>query len=202
MLLSHKLFQGMKIGVDNQGKAEAVRQGMVAAMNTYALVGYWDADLATPLNEIPNFITTMEGNPNLVCVLGSRVKLLGRNVQRRFYRHYLGRVFATFASMVLVLTVYDTQCGAKLFRSGDILRLAFADRFISRWIFDVEILARLKHLLLRTSQDLEQALYEMPLQKWVDVQGSNLKAFDFLQAATELLRIARQYTYVFYQASR
>lgn len=90
----------------NRGKAEAVRQGMNQAFDegaTYA--GYWDADLATPLDEIPRFIETLDAHPVLEALFGSRVRLLGRVIDRRAARHYLGRVGATAISLTLGSTL-------------------------------------------------------------------------------------------------
>jgi len=104
----------------NSGKAEAVRQGILMALhNTDSdYVGYWDADLATPLSQLPLFFsseTSGSKDPGDL-IMGSRIQRLPAKIQRSSFRHYLGRVFATAASLLLDLPVYDTQCGAKLFR--------------------------------------------------------------------------------------
>jgi dolichyl-phosphate beta-glucosyltransferase len=136
----------------------------------------------------------MLDRPELHAVLGSRVALLGRSIRRTHRRHYLGRVFATAASIVLDLVVYDTQCGAKLFRNSPAVREAFAAPFQSRWVFDVELLARLKRLHERGGlPDLKRSVAEHPLQAWCDVAGSKLSARDVLGAGFELARIYNRY---------
>lgn len=177
----------------NAGKGEAVRRGLLAALESETpYVGFWDADLATPLDALPGFVDRMDRSPEVEAVIGARVKLLGRSIERRAARHYFGRVFATFASLSLQIPVYDTQCGAKLFRSGPSLRQALATPFSSRWVFDVELLARLG---LRGGRydgsRLLTAVVEHPLQEWRDVGESKLKGTDFVRAAFDLWRIYR-----------
>lgn len=179
----------------NAGKAEAVRQGMLAAFRRRpAYAGYWDADLATPLEAVWKMKTVLDRRASVELVLGSRVKLLGRRIGRRPLRHWLGRCFATAASWVLGIGVYDTQCGAKLFRASRETQAAFQEPFLSRWIFDVELLARLlqDHRLVTLSA-VGDALYELPLDQWHDVAGSKLKARHMIKAAYELVAIYRAY---------
>jgi glycosyltransferase involved in cell wall biosynthesis len=179
----------------NQGKAEAVRSGMLKALETGATyAGYWDADLATPLAEIPRFVDVLERHRERDICFGARVRLLGRSIERRALRHYLGRAFATVASLVLDLPIYDTQCGAKLFRVLHETRALFAERFCVNWTFDVEVIARVQSLRLesRLANDLTP-IYELPLDEWRDVAGSKVKPSDFLRGLLEIVRIYRKY---------
>ncbi len=179
----------------NRGKAEAVRLGVESAVQRFKpnLVGYWDADMATPLSAVDEFLKVFARYPNVLMVFGARVKLLGRHVERRALRHYLGRVFATAASSVLRLAIYDTQCGAKIFRVDAALEQVFREPFLSKWVFDVEILARYLKIFNYETKPLEQAIYEFPLEQWVDVAGSKVRAGDFVSAFRDLLRIRRKY---------
>jgi len=174
----------------NRGKAEAVRQGILRALaDSPAMVGFWDADLATPLDAIPEFCDVLEQNPGLQVVLGSRVRLLGRTIERRPERHAAGRIFATAASLVLGLPVYDTQCGAKLLRVGPEVRALFQRPFQTNWVFDVELLARFLRRRAPGGEPVESVLYELPLKQWRDVAGSKVRPRDFFKAFFELARI-------------
>ena len=127
-------------------------------------------------------------------VSGSRVRLLGRHVERDPFRHYAGRLFATVVSLMLNAPVYDTQCGAKLFRSCSTVENLFHEEFITKWIFDVEILARLRQAIGPEAWSQPGDLvYECPLQTWHDVSGSKVRPQDFLQAPLDLIAIYRNY---------
>lgn len=179
----------------NGGKAEAVRQGVLLAVRSGAeQVGYWDADLATPLAEIESFSRVLDRRPEIEVVLGTRIPLLGHRIERRPARHYLGRLFARTASWALGLRVFDTQCGAKLLRVLPHTAALFAAPFRSRWIFDVELLARMKWARrLERLSPLAEAVYEHPLDAWRDVAGSRLRKGDFIRATAELADIYGTY---------
>ena len=176
----------------NSGKAEAVRAGVADVLaRREGDVGFWDADLATPLSELPRFLEILDTRPEIAMVIGARVRLLGREISRRPGRHYFGRAGATLISSSLGLAVYDTQCGAKLFRSSEMMRDIFSKPFLSRWIFDVEIIAR---LIQRMGRDAAaRSIYELPLVVWHDVQGSKLKSRDYIRGLRDLWRIHRAY---------
>ena len=179
----------------NAGKAEAVRNGLLAACSMGArYVGFWDADLATPLEDIPIFARLLDERPDIEMVFGSRVNLLGRNVHRNLVRHYIGRAFATAAALTLGVGVYDTQCGAKLFRVSDGFVSRLKEPFIGGWIFDVEMIARESQA--RRNGDLppvQSIIYEYPLMVWRDVAGSKLRMRDWFFVGGTLIRIYWRY---------
>ena len=168
----------------NRGKAEAVRHGLLEGLDAGSdFVAYLDADFATPGDEMVRLLALLQEGRAQVA-LGSRVALLGAHIERKASRHYLGRFFATFASLVLRLPVYDTQCGAKAFRACAALSRALEEPFHARWAFDVELIGRLLANGL-SSRDF----VEVPLRRWMDVGGSRLRPVHFPILGWELLRI-------------
>jgi len=175
----------------NGGKAEAVRRGMLYAAENYDcdFIGFWDADLATPLEEIVHFVR-MILRYDFDAITGLRLMRLGAKVKRKNSRHFLGRIFATTASTVLKLPVYDTQCGAKLYKK-QIVEPLFKEHFTTKWLFDVEILAR--YVKLFGHESAIKKIYEYPVYQWEDIGGSQLKAKDFFKAPIELWKIKKRY---------
>lgn len=172
----------------NAGKANAIFEAYQNSGLDYSVfdwIGYWDADLATPLDEIPRmmkFLDFYQGK-DVAAIFGSRISRLGSQIKRQMHRHYLGRIFVTIVSNVLGVKCYDSQCGAKLFTPAA-AEIAFKESFISRWIFDVEILLRLK----------EERIIEFPLFHWEDIPGSKVKVFrEIFRVGNDLLKIRQKY---------
>jgi glycosyltransferase involved in cell wall biosynthesis len=173
----------------NSGKAEAVRQGVLSAFESCSeLVGFWDADLATPLYNILEFARILE-RPKLQLAMGSRVRLLGRQVQRDGFRHYMGRGFATLAALALRMPIYDTQCGAKLFKANADIQAVFATPFELGWSFDVELIARLARAARKRGISPQEQLVEIPLEEWFDAPGSKLRPSHAPRIAWEMCRL-------------
>ncbi len=172
----------------NRGKAEALRQGLQRAIDRRAtMVGYLDADLATSGREFLRLLHTLRDRPELVAVFGSRIARLGSRIERSSFRHYTGRVFATFASWALDVAVYDTQCGAKVFRVNPTLVDALRTPFRSPWSFDVLLCQR----ILDGSADQPgipiDSFYEVPLERWIDRGDSKVTVVGSLLALRDVV---------------
>ena len=174
---------------NNRGKAEAVRTGVMHLCNmTHAdLVGFWDADLATPLDEIPGFVRRFEEDPSIAAVLGSRWQRLGARVRRNVGRGLASAFVAKAIRRALDVPVWDTQCGAKIF-TLDLAAEIFAQPFHTRWLFDVELLARMGRRRLQTQ------VCEYPVSKWHDVPGSKIGLWTSISMIRELVTVLRMNT--------
>lgn len=179
----------------NCGKGEAVRRGLIwAAARGYSYVGYWDADLATPLETIAGFQNVLRKYSQIDVVWGTRLCLLGHSIERDFVRRQIGRIFSTASAASVGVGIRDALCGAKMFRNGKLLNSVLARPYSSRWIFDVEILARLKVFSgYNESKPLHEIMYEYPLDQWFEMAGSKLRSVDFVRAASELSSLFWRY---------
>ncbi|AZI66856.1 glycosyltransferase [Kaistella daneshvariae] len=173
----------------NAGKAAAVRAGMLACHDaSFEKVGYLDADLATSLEEWRAIANNVSGD--IVFAFGSRISKIDNYISRKKYRHYSGRVIATFISEALGIAVYDTQCGCKVFSAG-LVKPLFEDAFISKWLFDVEIFFRLKNR--HGGPEMSKICREIPLKRWHDVDESKVKFTYFFKLWIDLFLIAKKY---------
>lgn len=174
----------------NQGKAEAVRTGILKSNETFSpkYIAFFDADLATPLEEV--YFLKNQFTEKKQLVFGSRWSRLGGTIQRSQQRHYLGRIIATAISMALGLPTYDTQCGAKLFKS-EICTQLFNQPFTSKWLFDVEIFARMINLFGR--EETQNYALEVALNNWHEVAGSKVTYLDGIKSFYFIWKIKRRY---------
>ena len=100
----------------------------------------------------------------------------------------MGRVFATIVSILFRLNAYDTQCGAKIF-TVPVAREIFAQTFHSPWLFDVELLLRIR----QRHPDYNVIVKEIPLDVWEEKGGSKIRFSHLLKMPFELCAIYRKY---------
>lgn len=190
LLTNLKRIAGLNITVlslsKNAGKAEAVRQGLIyASTRGFTFLGYWDADLATPLDAIEDFVKVGRKLDTVDVVFGSRRSLLGHRIQRSVARRAVSRTCALLARQAVRLPIGDTQCGAKLLRNTQAVKDALAHPFTAGWLFDVELFARISSNVAEPNH----AFYELPLLEWEEVAGSKVSGFTIVKSGFRMLRL-------------
>ncbi len=180
----------------NVGKAEAVRKGMLEAIieiPTISWVGYIDSDGAFSLKDVSRILnlSTMRGFNSFNAILGSRVKLGGRNINRTIVRHILGRILASLIGVFWKGNPYDMQSGFKLFSNTDQFEQSIEKPFHSKWFIDLEIFIRISN-----GNFQEIKYWEEPLMFWQEVGNSKLNSFQILRAIQDFLVLA-----IFYRRS-
>ncbi len=121
----------------NRGKGRAVAEGV--RVTTGDLVLITDADLSTPIHELPGLRRALTDGADVG--FGSRAARGAREIDQPLHRRVMGRLFNLLVRAALLPGICDTQCGFKLF-SGPVARELFADLRIDGFAFDVEVLWR------------------------------------------------------------
>ncbi|MEO9570016.1 MAG: response regulator [Polaribacter sp.] len=176
----------------NGGKAEAVRQGMLymAKQEDLDYIGFLDADLSTDLADFNDLVTTIEENDKYKIVSGSRISRMGANITKESARKIISMTINYIIRKILKMDFKDTQCGAKIFHK-DVIEVSFKDKFVTQWIFDVEIFRRITlHYGLDKAKEM---LCEQPLKRWIHADGSKLSMKDSVKIVGQLAQIAWHY---------
>ncbi|HHH14280.1 MAG TPA: glycosyltransferase family 2 protein [candidate division WWE3 bacterium] len=104
----------------HKGKANAVLEGFKKARGEYVL--FSDADLATPINELKKLLHyAVDENYDVVIASREGVGALRKN--EPWIRHFMGRVFNLIVQFMLIPGLDDTQCGFKLFKREEALKI-------------------------------------------------------------------------------
>jgi dolichyl-phosphate beta-glucosyltransferase len=153
--------------VPNRGKGYAIRTGVLASRG--AAVVFLDADMSTPIAEIPEALRRLE---QADIVIGSRdLPSSDIRAQPPLYRRLASELFKWVRCLMVGLwSISDTQCGFKAYR-GSVARQLFALARVDRFMFDVEILYLAERAGLR--------IVEMPVL-WTDAAGSKVRFWEGL----------------------
>ena len=174
----------------NQGKAEAVRTGMLYCNNKYKYkyIAYLDADLSTSLDECASLINYMKKNVEFC--FSSRIMKDESIIKAKRHRMLVGAILRFIISRVMNLKYYDTQCGCKLF-SKNLSMQVFEKEFLSMWLFDIEIFYRIKEIFGK--EIVIKKICEVPVKSWIDNGQSKVKFSYFIYLWIDLHNIYKTY---------
>jgi len=175
----------------NGGKAEAVRQGALHLAKDPQLdfIGYLDADLSTDFRDFDDLVKTLQ-NSDFKIVSGSRMSRMGANIAKESARKIISVSINLIIRSILGMPFNDTQCGAKIM-DKEIVEHMFPKKFITKWLFDVEIFMRMrKHY---GKKNVQKLICEQPLKRWVHADGSKLSMKDSVKIVGQLAKIAMHY---------
>lgn len=175
----------------NGGKAEAVRQGILhlAQDSQFDYLGYLDADLSTDFRDFDDLVNTLEKS-DFNIVSGSRISRMGANITKESARKIISKTINLIIQTILGMPFKDTQCGAKIMKR-EMVTPIFDKKFITRWLFDVEIFMRMKKFYGK--EKVQGLICEQPLKRWIHADGSKLSMKDSIKIVGQLGKIALHY---------
>ncbi|WP_405409803.1 response regulator [Maribacter sp. Asnod1-A12] len=175
----------------NGGKAEAVRQGILHLVKDEQLdyIGFLDADLSTDFRDFDDLVKTIESS-DFKIVSGSRISRMGANITKESARKIISLTINLIIQTILGMPFKDTQCGAKVM-DREIASQMFKKKFVTKWLFDVELFMRMKKYFGKT--EVKNMICEQPLKRWIHADGSKLSMKDSVKIVGQLAQIAVHY---------
>jgi CheY-like chemotaxis protein len=175
----------------NGGKAEAVRLGMLhlAEKKQYNFIGFLDADLSTNFDDFKVLVAEISTS-NFQIVSGSRMTRMGADIAKESAREIISKTINFIIRKTLGMNFKDTQCGAKIM-TREIVEKTFQKKFLTKWLFDVEIFMRMKKVYGATVA--QSLICEKPLNRWVHMDGSKLSFKDSFKIVGQIGQIAIHY---------
>jgi dolichyl-phosphate beta-glucosyltransferase len=123
---------------ENRGKGAAVREGMLHARG--ALRAFSDADLSTPIEELPRLRARLGGDCQ-VAIASRDAPGSDIQVHQPAWREFMGRTYNRILQVLVLPGIRDTQCGFKLF-TAEAAEALFTPLETYRFGFDAEVLVR------------------------------------------------------------
>jgi dolichyl-phosphate beta-glucosyltransferase len=122
----------------NRGKGRALASGVAVSTGRFVLIS--DADLSTPIEELPKLEAALADGAEVA--IASRAKKGARiEISQPPHRVLMGKIFNLIVQALLLPGIWDTQCGFKLFK-GDLGRHLFGQLKTDGFGYDVEVLYR------------------------------------------------------------
>ena len=110
----------------------------LAKQNQYNFIGFLDADLSTNFDDFKVLVAEISTS-DFQIVSGSRMTRMGADIAKESARAIISKTINFIIRKTLGMNFKDTQCGAKIM-SKDVIENTFQEKFLTKWLFDVEIL--------------------------------------------------------------
>ncbi|TSC71720.1 MAG: Glycosyltransferases involved in cell wall bioproteini [Parcubacteria group bacterium Gr01-1014_70] len=163
----------------NFGKGGSVSRGMLEAIGEIRL--FTDADNSTDISHFEKMKPLFDQGYDVV--ISSRnpldVKGATQAISQPFYKRILGIAGNIFVQVVAVWGIWDTQNGFKAFRNTSAEKI-FSQITITRWGFDIEVLALARALKLRIGI--------IPAH-WINDEASHVKFSAYFEVLWETVRV-------------
>jgi len=144
------------------GKGFAIVEGFKEALKKdFELIGFVDADMATPPNAFYGLVRNIK---RVDGVIADRWDKRSKVSPQTFFRRILSRGFNYIVRSLFLFCYRDTQCGAKLFRRELLIKL-IPKLGSSEWNFDVDLLFYTRR---------EKAKIKSIPTMWDDKKGSSI----------------------------